>query len=1436
MSPDIANIFEQSGVCLDSMCFHRAKRMLEVKLSSPRLVPDKMLDKIKSQLEEKLPKGASLKLTLSFDCSDIDFRENFDEAQRAVKGRLMSDFPECAPVIRASQWLLSDSEEAIAVRVPERYMTVMKRPIAFARSNYNIGMPIELTDTDTDEKDTNEEATHAPCFDFPEPLEVKAKAKADSADTAEKKPETIVIFGKSIPKNTRITPIESIRDATTKPITIRGHLIPLAEDEKKNQKDDSVKRVVGSKTAGITIQRYFARRNASDEDKKKAAITVKDINNAFDANKGMDLLIRGTVRLDNNNDPILSFTDICAIERERRQDKAEGEKRVELHLHTTMSEMDGITGVADAISTAAAWGHKAIAITDHGVVHSFPDAMRAAKKAGIKLLYGVEGYLLDDCELLETERVKDMKLLSVAVVASFTMGELNLREIAAKKHDTGEEFHTYVNTGMPTLSSFAYKYSREDLANAPGTEDALKQFCDFAEGYAVCTYTPEEYEGMCHKAASYGISCDPRYIDLKALIHYIYIKHTPLINTEHIDNALNVLKGRETPLDLPPVYAKETAQKTRQVFDSLYEKFKEDGSTFPYMYGSKNNKESKHISYYHIILLAKDRRGLKNMYKMITYSHTECFNRRPLMPRSLFSVRRHGIILGSACERGELFRAMVAGADDDKLRKMAAWYDYIEVQPIGNNEFMVRQGTARDDDELRAFNKHLLDIADSVNKPCVATGDVHFLEPEDSVYRAIIMNALNFKDAEQQAPLYFKTTDEMLDEFSYLGEDRAREIVIENPNAIAEMCDGSITAYLNDEKTYTPVFDGANDELTSMSMKRAHEIYGDSLPDIVQKRLDFELNSIIGNGYATLYLMAQRLVFKSNSDGYLVGSRGSVGSSLVAFLAGITEVNPLAPHYVCPNCRHSDFESGKSFWCGADMPDKLCPECGEKYVKYGFDIPFETFLGFKGDKTPDIDLNFSGSYQPKAHAYTKVMFGDDHSFRAGTISTLKEKTAFEYVYKYFAERGEELTHATIHTLAMGCAGVKRTTGQHAGGMVIVPEEYEAEDFMPLQYPANKKESGFITHFDFHAMDEKLVKLDILGHVDPTALRMMQDMTGLNPRDIPLSDPETKALFSTSEPLGVDLSAIGCDLGTIGIPEYGTQFARGILKKTRPTTIEELVRLAGLSHGTNVWQGNAENLVDSGKAGLGDVIGTRDDIMVFLIKKGSDPLLAFKTMESVRKGKGLTPEMEENMKKLDLPDWYIPSCKLIKYMFPRAHAAAYLTMAFRVAYYKMHYPSEFYAVYYTTRADDFDIVTCMGTAEEVLATKKRIDFDVKAAGRSTTTAKGESVAKLNGLSAILEVVYEMNLRGIKFLPIDINESEATRFKVKDGNLLPPFNAIGGLGAGIAEKIVEMRNKLGRNFTSIDDFASKTGAGSTVISKLEALGCFDGIAQSNQTSFF
>ena len=1121
--------------------------------------------------------------------------------------------------------------------------------------------------------------------------------------------------------------------------------------------------------------------------------------------KGDEVVIKGFYKFDEYaHDYCLYANHINRREVKKRMDEAP-EKRVELHLHTQMSAMDATTDVEKVIARAAQWGHKAIAVTDHGVVHSFPKAKAAARKNNIKLIFGCEGYLVPDCELIPFQQ----QYCALAVTGTGS-GELGrVYEIAAVRFnengETVDSFYTPANPGVPLPKDIA-EYTgltNEETDEAPRTTAAIKAVSDFI-GNDVIIVNDEAHLKLLTGNQIMKDAVSRRCVSTAMLAHYLR------------------REKKKTGAEFPDMPAKEYADKIKQLFCELLTEQKERNvNMLPLIDCSV--KERKKLKSYHIILLAETQPGLKNLYKLVSYSNLDHFYKKPKIPKSLLNIYREGIILGSACEAGELFRAMVAGKPEEELLKIASWYDYLEIQPVGNNAFMIREGIAKDVEALRDYNRHIVEIGEKLGKPVAATGDVHFLDPEDSIFRAVIMSSEGFKDAIDQPPLYFKTTEEMLEEFSYLGEEKAFEVVVETPNMIADRCD-ELRPFLDDKKTYSPELPNAAEELKSLAVNKAHELYGDVLPEIVQKRLDRELTSIIGNGYSSLYMVAQKLVSKSLGDGYLVGSRGSVGSSLVAYLAGITEVNALPAHYRCPNCKYSEFPptDGKSE-CGMDLPEKNCPICGTPLRRDGYKIPFETFLGFKGDKTPDIDLNFSGEYQPVAHKFTETMFGEGHAFRAGTIADIQEKTAYGFVMHYAEEYGLNFSEAEKERLAQGCVGTRRTTGQHPGGIVVVPQDLEIYDFCPVQHPAEKEDAESITtHFDFHALDDKLVKLDILGHDDPTTLRMLQDMTGIDPKTIPLSDKDTMSIFKSEKVLGISLDKLGCDVGCLGIPEFGTSFVRGMLMDTRPTTMEELVRISGLSHGTNVWLNNAETLINDGVANLMQVICTRDDIMNYLIACGGEPSLSFKTMESVRKGRGLKPEMEEAMKKNNVPDWYIESCKKIKYMFPRAHAAAYVMMAFRIAYFKVHYPLAFYTAYLTIKSGKFDVSKCLGGAEKVLANIREIK------------RKAKPDPKDEDQLTVSEVIYEMNLRGIELLPIDIYKSKATKFVIEGDKIRTPFSALPGLGNNAAE-LIEKAAAEGE-FISREDFSARTKANSSVVSKLAAMGCLDDFPETNQVSMF
>ncbi len=1221
--------------------------------------------------------------------------------------------------------------------------------------------------------------------------QAKAKPKPQRLAPAD------VIFGKEILRPELVS-MSELTDRSGK-ITVKGSLLSMEVFVSKRG-TTVLTLSVTDKTNTVFVKMFL--------DELTKARTVPLLEKA--AKEPCLLMIRGAYRFDSyQRDYCLFADDINRLPLEVRTDNAEV-KRVELHLHTQMSAMDATVNVKEIIARAAKWGHKAVAITDHGVVHSFPEAKQAAKKNGIKVIFGCEGYLVPDCELVSAD---GGAFCALGITYTGSGAHTRVFELAAVRFDAEGDiasFRTPVNPGVDQSEGVALLtgYSNAEIAAAPTLESAAEMLASFINGG---TAAPALV--FIHESAEL------------ALLHSLLGESCPLPKSCVSSGMLMQYLRRDLKKEqrgAPAGSGESKALWTAQTARELMKMQRESGiTTLPVINSTLSDAEKRRSN--HIVILAATQEGLKNLYKLVSYSNLDHFYRTPRIPRSLLNVHREGLILGSACEAGELFRAMVDGASEERLEKIAEFYDYLEVQPIGNNAFLVREGYAEDDEALREYNRRIVRLGERMGKLVVATGDVHFMEPEDSVFRAILMSAANFKDANIQPPLYFRTTDDMLEEFSYLGKQKAYEIVVENTGRIADMC-GELRPFLDDKQTYSPELPNAKEDLVRISTETAHRLYGEALPDIVQKRLKKELDSIVGNGYSSLYMVAQKLVSKSLSDGYLVGSRGSVGSSFVAYLLGITEVNALPPHYRCEGCTYSEFpDVGDSSRCGIDLPPKACPNCGKPLRRDGYEIPFETFLGFKGDKTPDIDLNFSGEYQPVAHKFTETMFGEGHAFRAGTISGLQDKTAYGYVLHYCEENGLNISEAEKVRLASGCVGVRKTTGQHPGGIVIVPHDLEIFDFCPVQHPAEKVDAESITtHFDFHALDDKLVKLDILGHDDPTALRMLFDITGIDPKTIPLDDPDTMAIFKTDETLGVSLKALECDIGSLGISEFGTGFVRGMLRQTRPTTMEELVRIAGLSHGTDVWLGNAQELIENGTANLMQVICTRDDIMNYLIAHGGNPSLSFKTMESVRKGRGLSEEMEQAMHENDIPQWYIDSCKKIKYMFPRAHAAAYVMMSFRVAYFKVHHPIAYYAVYFTVRADTFDIEKSLGGAEKVLFNLNQL----KALDNPDAKQKDQII--------ILELVYEMNLRGIELLPIDLYKSKATKFTIEDGKLRPPFNAIAGLGDTAARQLEE-GGRAGK-YLSREELVKRTRINNTLLEKLDELGCLGDLPKTDQVSLF
>ena len=1136
-----------------------------------------------------------------------------------------------------------------------------------------------------------------------------------------------------------------------------------------------------------------------------------------------------------------------------RMDHA-AKKRVELHCHTKMSDMDGVSDVKDIVKRAHDWGHPAIAITDHGVVQSFPDANHVwedlwkkekakRKEAGeenpdkndfFKVIYGVEAYLVDDLKEIVTN-CKEQTLEGDYVVfdletTGFSPVKNRIIEIGAVKVCGGEiadRYSVFVNPGVP----IPYEIEKltgirdEDVLDASPIEALLPEFLSFCEGCVLVAHHAGFDMGfILENAKRLGLFCEFTYVDTVG-ISRVLLPHQAKHTLDAVAKTLGVsLENHHRAVD--------DAEATAEIFMKFIPMLEKEGVVTLQDVNALDASSPdavKRMPTYHAIMLAQNNTGRVNLYTMVSESHLTYYNKRPRIPKSFVMKHREGILLGSACEAGELYRALLDDKPDTEIARIVNFYDYLEIQPVGNNAFMIasdKVSRVNSIEDIQAINKKIVSLGEQFGKPVVATCDVHFLDPEDEVYRRIIMAGKGFKDSDEQAPLYLHTTQEMLDEFSYLGSDKAQEVVITNTNLIADRIE-TISPVRPDK--CPPVIPDSDKTLTDICYKKAHEMYGDPLPQIVQDRLERELHSIITNGFAVMYIIAQKLVWKSVEDGYLVGSRGSVGSSFVATMSGITEVNPLSPHYYCTECHYSDFTSedvkkyaGKA---GCDMPDKVCPVCGAPLKKDGFDIPFETFLGFKGDKEPDIDLNFSGEYQSKAHKYTEVIFGAGQTFRAGTIGTLADKTAFGYVKNYYEERGQKKRNCEINRIVLGCTGIRRSTGQHPGGIIVLPLGEDINSFTPVQHPANDMTTDIITtHFDYHSIDHNLLKLDILGHDDPTMIRMLQDLTGIDPVKIPLDDKQVMSLFQNTQALGITPEQIGgCKLGSLGIPEFGTEFAIQMLLDTKPTSFSDLVRIAGLAHGTDVWLGNAQTLIEEGKATISTAICTRDDIMVYLIGMGVESSLSFKIMESVRKGKGLQPEMEKAMVDAGVPNWYIWSCKKIKYMFPKAHAAAYVMMAWRIAYCKINYPLAYYAAYFSIRASAFSYeLMCQGQQhlENVMADYKR---------RSDTLSKKEQDSYKD-----MKNVQEMYARGFEFEPIDIFRAKSRAFQVIDGKLMPSLNSIDGLGEKAADAIVEAAKD--GPFLSKDDFRQRTKVSKTVIDMMDNMHLLGDLPESNQISLF
>ena len=1245
------------------------------------------------------------------------------------------------------------------------------------------------------------------------------------SDNGKKSMNPDVIYGRDFEEESM--EIEKI-DGPIGEVVIRGKILSVDTREIRNEKTIIIFSVTDF--TDTIVLKIFARNDDVPE-------LLKEISG------GKFVRVKGVATID-KFDSELTIGSIVGIKKcadftTVRMDTSV-EKRIELHCHTKMSDMDGVSDVKDIVRRAMKWGHKAIAITDHGDVQAFPDANHTVPSdSDFKVIYGVEAYLVDDLKGLVTDSQNQDLDADYVVFDLETTGfspETNrIIEIGAVKVQNGkivDKFSTFVNPQVPIPFRIEQLTSINDsmVIDAPVIADILPEFMKFCEGCVMVAHNADFDMSFIKKNCQrLNIPCKPTIVDTVALAR-VLLPNLNRFKLDTVAKALGVsLENHHRAVD--------DAGCTAEIFVKFIEMLRERGmSTLDEVnaMGTSSVQNVQKMPTYHAIILATCDQGRTNLYKLISLAHIKYYHRRPRIPKSEFIRYRDGLLIGSACEAGELYRAILNGRPEEEISRLVNFYDYLEIQPLGNNAFLVRDedSPVASNDDLIEINKKIVRLGEQFHKPVVATCDVHFLDPEDEIYRRIIMAGQGFKDADEQAPLFLRTTEEMLKEFAYLGSEKAEEVVITNTNRIADMCE-KISPVRPDK--CPPVIENSDQMLRDICYNKAHKMYGDPLPEIVQERLDRELNSIISNGYAVMYIIAQKLVWKSNEDGYLVGSRGSVGSSFVATMSGITEVNPLHAHYLCKHCQYSDFDSDlvKSFSgrSGCDMPDKLCPRCGKPLSKEGFDIPFETFLGFKGNKEPDIDLNFSGEYQSKAHKYTEVIFGEGQTFKAGTIGTLADKTAFGYVKNYYEERGVHKRNCEIDRIVLGCVGVRRTTGQHPGGIVVLPMGEQIYTFTPIQHPANDMTVDITTtHFDYHSIDHNLLKLDILGHDDPTMIRMLQDLTGVDPTQIPLDDKAVMSLFQDTSALGItpdDL--VNCQLGALGIPEFGTDFAMGMLIDTQPKEFSDLVRIAGLSHGTDVWLGNAQTLIQEKKATISTAICTRDDIMIYLISMGLDSEESFKIMENVRKGivaKGKCdkwPEWKQDMIDHNVPDWYIWSCEKIKYMFPKAHAAAYVMMAWRIAYCKVFYPLAYYAAYFSIRATAFSYeLMCQG--------KEKLEGYM----HEYEKRKDELSKKEQDTYKDMRLVQEMYARGFEFLPLDIYKSEPHHFQIVDGKLLPALNTIDGLGDNAAVAIAEAAKD--GIFLSKDDFRERTKVSKTTIELMSDLGLFGDMPESNQLSLF
>lgn len=1429
LSAPLQEVFRETMVL--SLTIHRKEREIVTEIAADEVIPPLYWEKLRKEMMQQLPGVKEVHIFPKYQLMDKEPKAVLAEFWDTIRNHVAAQSKVCSGVISDADWDYQDGKMQIFVKHNMAYYLSQKKlddaVAKLVQEETGLAMSVQFKNVQSSEEDRarmeQEQRTKteellqqiASATQAAEQAKVSAEVGAVSEAVSRG-----ILFGKEFTG----TPVKIVDTKIPgESVIVEGNIFNIEPREIKGEKY-IVSFDITDKSDSTTVK-FFVKRSVFDNELKDK---IK---------KDAYLRVQGEVQFDKyaKEINIMAKSIMTAQAPPPRMDTAE-EKRVELHLHTQMSSMDGVTPVKTYIKRAIDWGHKAIAITDHGVVQAFPDAMNAADKSDLKVIYGVEAYLIDDLGNAvfspRGQNLDDTYVVFDIETTGLSKEKEMITEIGAVKVADGkiiDRFSIFVNPQRPISAEITKLTGITDdmVKDAPTIENVLPEFLKFCEDTVLVAHNASFDTGFIRIAAERAGLGELHHtivdtLELARALLPELNKHKLDIVCEHLGVTLN---GHHRAVN----DAEATAEVFIKFLDMLAEKK-------IFTLDEINVLASRTVNYkklraYHAIILVKNYTGLRNLYELVSMAHIDYFFRRPRIPKSKFMQMREGLILGSACEAGELYRALLDGEPKQRIEELVHFYDYLEIQPLGNNKFMIdspRVENIHSMEDIKNMNRKIVELGETYGKPVVATCDVHFIDPDDAAFRKIIMAAEGFSDADNQPPLYFRTTDEMLAEFDYLGEEKAREVVITNTNLIADQIEK--IKPIPDE-TFPPKIEGADEQLRQICMDKAHSIYGDPLPPLVQERLETELNSIISNGYAVLYIIAQKLVWKSVADGYLVGSRGSVGSSFAANMAGITEVNSLPPHYVCPNCKYSDFDSElvKSFAMeeasGCDMPDMNCPKCGTLMHKDGHDIPFQTFLGFEGDKEPDIDLNFSGEYQQTAHAYTEELFGVGHVFKAGTIGTLADKTAYGFVKKYFDEREITAHNAEITRLMNGCTGVKRTTGQHPGGLMVVPSDHNIYEFCPIQRPANDVNSTVTTtHFDYHSISGRLLKLDLLGHDDPTVIRMLYDLTGVNPQTVPLGDPATMSLFESPEALGVTAEDIGCETGTLGIPEFGTKFVRGMLLDTKPKTFADLLRISGLSHGTDVWLGNAQTLIENGTITLKETISTRDSIMIYLINKGVDKKKSFKIMEKVRKGKGLTDEDIADMKAANVPDWYIESCQKIKYMFPKAHAAAYVMMAFRIAYFKINYPEAYYATYFTVRAcDDFDY-SCMCKGMDV----------AKAAMREIHAKGMEATAKDKAKMTVLELIVEFYARGFKFLPIDLYKSDSRKFIVTEEGLIPPFNSLQGLGTNAAQSIVDGREA--GEFHTIEELKERTSLGRSLIDLLKENGVLNGIPETNQLSLF